>query len=254
MMEWRLVPYVTHAEWANQPHVFVFAAAMILCGLLAGRSIMTFVRRFLPSALALFIILPCLVLFDAEKHDGFILFMSTLVAIFSNIIWVVFSAALIELYAGKFWHYGLAAAIYFINIFLYIGPPLGRMIPDGTEYMVFTMGIATLALLLLSYRIFVPKEQPMPDAPPEPAANRLPIVNDLEEIFRDFGLSGREIEIANILAREGLPNKEISVRLDISVNTTNKHIARIFRKFGVKKRSEFLALLLTGYGELDRKP
>jgi DNA-binding CsgD family transcriptional regulator len=254
MMEWRLTPLGSFSDLAYQPYVFVVVAALVLCGFLAGRSIMVFVRRFLPLALGLFIILPCLVLFDAEKHSGFFLFMSILVTIFSNIIWVVFSAALIELYAGKFWHYGLAAAIYFINIFLYISPPLARMIPDGTEYVVLTSGIAAAAFLLLSFRWFiVPKKSP-PDHSRVVGltADSHTSAKDLDATFRELGFSNRETEIATVLVREGLPTKEIAVRLNISVSTTNNHIASIYRKFGVKKRTEFMAMLLAENSENEQ--
>jgi hypothetical protein len=136
MMEWRLSPYLVFMDWTNQPYVFVLVAAFILCGLFAGRSIRVFMRRFLPPAIILFIFIPCLVLFDGEKYAGFLLFMNILYAVLIHVIWVVFSAALIELYAGKYWLYGLAIVPHFTNIFLYISPPLARMIPAGTEYVV----------------------------------------------------------------------------------------------------------------------
>jgi DNA-binding CsgD family transcriptional regulator len=226
--------------------VFVVVAALVLCGILAGRSILNFVRRFLPLALGLFIILPCLVLFDAEKHSGFFLFMSILVTIFSNIIWVVFTAALIELYAGKFWHYGLAAAIYFVNIFLYISPPLARMIPDGTEYVVLTAGIAAAVFLLLSFRWFiVPKKQPTTDAPPSGHSQAAgENANGFEALFQKCGLTTRETEIASLMAREGLTTEEIGKRFYISISTTNTHINRIYRKLEVKRRAEFMALFV----------
>jgi hypothetical protein len=158
IMEWRLNHIIVSAELVNQPYALVVVAALILCGFLAGRSIRIFVRGFLPPAIILFIFLPCMVLFDVEKHAGFFQFMNILFSIFSHVVWVFFTAALIELYAGKFWLFGLTIVIYFTNIFLYIGPHIARMIPTGTEYVVFTAGIAATAFLLLSFRIIVPKK------------------------------------------------------------------------------------------------
>jgi DNA-binding CsgD family transcriptional regulator len=178
--------------------------------------------------------------------------MSTLVAVFSNIIWVVFSAALIELYAGKFWHYGLAAAIYFINIFLYISPPLARIIPDGTEYVVLTSGIAAALFLLLSFRWFIVPKKPPPGHSRVAGltVDRLANPSDLEAIFRERGLSGRAIEIADLLVKEGLSAEEIGKRLFVTTSTINKHIANIYRKFGVNTRAEFMAMLWRGNREL----
>jgi DNA-binding CsgD family transcriptional regulator len=238
IMGWRLNPEVFFVERANQPIIFVLVAVLILCGFLAGRSIRIFVRRFLPLALILFIFLPCLVLFDDGKHSGFLLLMYILFAVFSHVVWVVFTAALIELYAGKYWLFGLAIAIYFTHILLYIVQPLARIISVGTEYIVFSMGIAAAVFLLLSFRIIVPKKTSS-WSHSVPAA----IAIDLEEVFRERGLSGREIEIANLLGKEGLSAKEIAGRLCISTNTANTHIASIFRKFGVSKRAEFMAHL-----------
>jgi hypothetical protein len=75
MMEWRLSAYLAFMDWTNQPYAFALVAVFILCGLYAGRSIQTFVRRFLPLAIILFIFIPCMVVFDGEKHAGFFLFM-----------------------------------------------------------------------------------------------------------------------------------------------------------------------------------
>jgi DNA-binding CsgD family transcriptional regulator/MFS family permease len=255
IMEWRLNPeLLIVVEKANQPIIFVVLAVIILCGLFAGRSLRMFVRSFLPPALILFIFIPCLVLFDGEKHSGFLQFMNILFSIFSHVVWVVFTAALIELYAGKFWLYGLAIVMYFTNVFQFIGPQAARMIPTGTEYVVLTAGIAAAAFLLLSYRIIVPKK------PPEAlAAGKTEIANgkaagiadSFDDIFRERGLTDREIEIAGLLAKEGLPAREIADRLYVSTNTINKHTANIFRKFGVNKRAELMAMLWRG--EADKE-
>jgi DNA-binding CsgD family transcriptional regulator/magnesium-transporting ATPase (P-type) len=247
IMEWRLSPHGAFMDWTNQPYVFVDVTAFILCGFLAGRSIRTFVRRFLPPALILFIFIPCLVLFDSDRHSDFLMFMDILFSVFGHVVWVVFTAALIELYAGKFWLYGLAIVIYFTNVFLFIVPPLARLIPAGPEYIVFSMGIAAAVFLLLSYRIIVPKKPHyVLAANSSSAADKTKNVNDFNAIFRERGLTTREIEIAGLLAREGLPAREIAKRLHVSTNTANTHIASIFRKFEVNKRAEFMALLLRG--------
>jgi DNA-binding CsgD family transcriptional regulator len=101
--------------------------------------------------------------------------------------------------------------------------------------------------MLLSFRIIVPKKPPDAlAANSSSAADKTEITNGFDAIFRERGLTGREIEIASLLAREGLSAKEIAGRLYISVHTANIHIANIYRKFGVTKRAEFMTLLWTG--------
>jgi DNA-binding NarL/FixJ family response regulator len=53
-------------------------------------------------------------------------------------------------------------------------------------------------------------------------------------------LSVREIEVLRLVAL-GLPVGEIAVRMFISVNTVNKHLAHSYRKLGVASRSGALA-------------
>lgn len=53
-------------------------------------------------------------------------------------------------------------------------------------------------------------------------------------------LSAREMEIL-VLLTEGLGNKEIAARLDISVGTVRTHVTHIFEKLHVRCRSEAVA-------------
>ena len=52
-------------------------------------------------------------------------------------------------------------------------------------------------------------------------------------------LTQREQEVA-LAAVEGLPNCSIAARLDISEITVKKHMSQIFRKLGVRNRSELI--------------
>ena len=67
---------------------------------------------------------------------------------------------------------------------------------------------------------------------------------DLKAVFLEHGLSRREVEVANLMILEGLLAKELGERLFISTNTVNEHITNIYRKFGVKRRPEFMALFV----------
>jgi DNA-binding CsgD family transcriptional regulator len=54
-------------------------------------------------------------------------------------------------------------------------------------------------------------------------------------------LTGREGQVLEHLSR-GRSNLEIANALHISVNTVIKHVARIFRKLGVRKRQQLLGI------------
>ena len=51
------------------------------------------------------------------------------------------------------------------------------------------------------------------------------------------GLSPREREVLGLLA-EGLPNKLIARRLEISEKTVKSHLTRVFREIGVTDRTQ----------------
>ena len=60
-------------------------------------------------------------------------------------------------------------------------------------------------------------------------------------------LSGRERAVVGCLA-EGLSNREIAARLDISQHTVKNYMFRIFEKLGVSSRLELVSFVLSGPG------
>jgi DNA-binding CsgD family transcriptional regulator len=52
-----------------------------------------------------------------------------------------------------------------------------------------------------------------------------------------LGISGRELEVLQLLAA-GRSNKEIANHLDVSPNTVKTHVARLFEKLEVRRRTE----------------
>ena len=52
-------------------------------------------------------------------------------------------------------------------------------------------------------------------------------------------LSARELEILQLIV-EGMSNKEIGVRLELSVNTVGTHRANIMRQLGIHKSAELI--------------
>jgi len=60
-------------------------------------------------------------------------------------------------------------------------------------------------------------------------------------------LSKRELQVVNCLA-EGLSNREIAKRLELSQHTVKNHLFRVFDKLGVSSRIELLFMTLTPSG------
>ena len=58
----------------------------------------------------------------------------------------------------------------------------------------------------------------------------------------DLGLSAREIDVADAVVN-GLSNKEVAARLNISVRTVENHMRSIFSKLGVRTRTRLAAKL-----------
>jgi DNA-binding NarL/FixJ family response regulator len=52
-----------------------------------------------------------------------------------------------------------------------------------------------------------------------------------------LGISGRELEVLQLLAA-GRSNKEIASRLNVSPNTVKTHVAKLFEKLEVRRRTE----------------
>lgn len=57
------------------------------------------------------------------------------------------------------------------------------------------------------------------------------------------GLSGREREVAELVAR-GLSNKEIAARLHLSVRTVESHIRHVLTKVGLGNRTQLASWML----------
>lgn len=55
----------------------------------------------------------------------------------------------------------------------------------------------------------------------------------------DSRLTSREAEVVTLL-RQGLTNREIALRLDVSINTVKKHVASAYEKQGIRSRRQTL--------------
>jgi len=225
----------------NLQLLVVMAAVPVFC-FFAGRSISSFIRRFLPPAIVLFILVSCLPLF--EEYPRFNMIMSAMVSIVYFTLWVVFTTAVVEHYAGGFWFYGISAVIFFSVVFAFLAPIISPLMPDGTEHRVLSIAIAAVFFMLLAFRLIFPK-QPQPSMiPQEKRQERFPAASAFEDVFKQHGLSQREIEVANLLVKEGLGKKEIGERLYIAEGTAKLHISKIYQKFDVNNQREFMSLFV----------
>ena len=212
------------------------------------------IRRLLPPSIALFILFPCLPLFG--NYPGITLVMDILGGVFNNFIWVFFSAAIVEAYVfgspGKskfkgFWFYGFAIAIHFTTVLALITYLLNGYIPlFSTEFTIILACITAVAFFSLSYRIIFSKF-PINNELKQPEPANTSVTDPtllIEEIFREHRLTEREMEVARLLVFEGLDNDQIANRIFRATITVKNHITSIYRKFGVKTRTEFMTLFV----------
>jgi len=247
VIDMRMLPlYSFSNEALYYPHYVTVALAVCVLGFLAGRSIARFIRWFTPPAIILFILMPCLPLF--VNHSLFNMIMGTLVAIAYYTGWVVFSTAVVEHFSGGFWFYGMTTLVFFSVVFAFLAPLIGPFVPDGTEYRVLCIALAAVSFMLLAFRLIFSAQprEPQPaklaaQKPPEP----FPLTSAMEDIFKERGLSQREIEVAALLVKEGLGRKEIGERLYIAEGTVKVHISKIYQKFDVNNQREFMALFVS---------
>ncbi|MFN0178579.1 MAG: response regulator transcription factor [Gemmatimonadales bacterium] len=71
---------------------------------------------------------------------------------------------------------------------------------------------------------------------PAPAA----FVRDQDKL-ESLGITPRELEILGLIA-EGLSNKEIAARVNVSENTVKTHSSRVFDKLGAQRRTQAVQL------------
>ena len=241
-----LFPFINNSEITYNSIIFV-ALAVIILGFLAGRSMRISLRLSLSFAMALYILLPCLLLF--ESNLAFLEFMNSLVSFFTNWTLIIFTAALVELCTRRFSFYPLSSVIYATNVLVFLSPLIARYLPPLIEYKVLTMGIAAIIIVFFAFMAIISKPQARLQSAEE--SRPVPITNSivatgtsLEDILRQNGLSGREIEVTSLFVKEGLGTKEIAGRLYISPLTVKDHIANACRKFSVKNRSALLVAIM----------
>ena len=146
-----------------------------------------------------------------------------------------------------FFGYGLFA----ILMGSFFGGFLGEHLLDSesaAQLVTAFYAIAALFVALLAIPWLLEKAEEDQDDLAQTLSNAL-IISDqeyLEEFFRKGGLTAREIGIVKLLL-QGYLNKKIADTLFISDDTLKTHLRNIYRKYGVHKKSELLALIASKF-------
>ena len=270
IMEWQLSPDAANVTWRFQHSYLIMVIFVCLFAFLAGRSITKFLRMFLFPALILFIVIPCLVLF--KDYPNFIFIKNIFISVFHNLLRVIFPLALLEAYKpvhsryGAYWFYTLAGIIPFLAIVTFITSIFGTSFPTGTEFTIWIAGIASVLFALLSFRILFPKGKTLMFTPQpkivqtgifKNEASQTDIIQTeisetFDDMFLQYGLTEREKEVANLMIHKGFNNKEIAERIFLAPVTVREYVSNIYRKFNVKRRSEFMAKFIK-MGKMESK-
>lgn len=62
-----------------------------------------------------------------------------------------------------------------------------------------------------------------------------------QQKVESLGITPRELEILELIA-EGLSNREIAARVNVSENTVKTHSSRVFEKLGARRRTQAVQL------------
>ena len=234
----------------NLPTIVLLLALPAL-GFLASLSWRRFLSVFIPLCSSLFLLSPALLLFN--RSETLYLILYTLNTMVLQMLPALFPFVIVDLYwqdsehgPGVTWFqkspYGrdylawlLPVSVLLIRQNAMVQAGLFRNIRLDNAYAVIILTLAAIAFFILSYKSTMPMMDKISSA--EPADNP-------DNIFRKHNLSERETEVARLMVREGLSDKEIGDRLFISPLTVRDHVTKIYRKFGVKRRAAFVAKAL----------
>lgn len=104
------------------------------------------------------------------------------------------------------------------------------VVPD-VRYLSYPLYFMAFSIIILVYLFIYFKRMP------HLASGKL----TMEDLAR-YHITEREYSVVQMI-KEGLTNKEIAGRLDISVNTVNNHVANIYAKMQVRSRIDLLNAL-----------
>ncbi|MFD7310973.1 helix-turn-helix transcriptional regulator, partial [Promicromonospora sp. NPDC059942] len=90
-----------------------------------------------------------------------------------------------------------------------------------------------------------PRRDPAGPVPAEAPGE--PVVDAGEELCGQWTdlLTERELDVARLVV-QGRTNRQVAANLYVSVRTVEVHLGRVFRKLGVRSRTELAVLALRG--------
>jgi DNA-binding CsgD family transcriptional regulator/MFS family permease len=140
-------------------------------------------------------------------------------------------------YPFRFFGFGLFANI----ASTFTGGMIGSyLLVHGDSPRIFTAMFAATAVFLTYITIPWLNDQLMKES--QVLKTQLPAVDEklLEMLSREAALTPKETEIIALLL-EGFSNQKVAGQIFISENTLKTHLRNIYRKFGVRKKSELLS-------------
>jgi DNA-binding CsgD family transcriptional regulator len=137
--------------------------------------------------------------------------------------------------------YGVSLALLFLLLKLIEY----RLLIIDHSFEIYVGSIALLFTLLgiwLSRKLFRPKKQITIIEKEKIVEKEIPVAGTQafmlnERALQEADLSARELEVLQLIAK-GLSNQEIAATLYVSVNTVKTHIANLFYKLEVKRRTQ----------------
>ncbi len=104
---------------------------------------------------------------------------------------------------------------------------------DRFSYPVYGLAMSIIMLVYFFNRFYVDSE-------------KLHRKTDISSnILAQYRITDRELGVINLIC-DGLTNKEIAGKLNISVNTVNNHVANILEKTGARSRVDLMRMLKVG--------
>jgi DNA-binding CsgD family transcriptional regulator len=247
----------------------IMMIALPVAGFFADRYRQRFFNVFILFSFGVFLLAPSLLQFSHSETVFLVLY--TLNATSIQLIVVVFPFAILDLYwertrnneqvtinsdegregVGGYWGYLLASSMYLFRVLA--GAQIGvfSSFPVNNPYAVLLLSLVVilyfvLSLKLVRFQIGAFGNIAIPSGADVKAVSPLsgvPLAATPEESFDIHGLSKREREIG-VLILQGQTNKEIAEKLCVQEDTVKKHSYSIFDKYGVKRRTEFMAKVL----------
>ena len=250
--------YSFYAPGFNVSTVSLLLALLVL-GFLADRRWRRFLDYFVNVCSFLFLLAPTLLLFS-NSHMLFIL-LYTLSIIMIQMIFVVFPFLIVDMfwqeapspgdtrlhkhsYARGFLAWLLPVSILMINTnAVFLMGPFRSFSPDNA-YAVVLLTLAAVGFFLLSRKT-------VSNLPGAKTLSLAAIPQDQgkwsegsrAESFRAHGLTEREIMAAELIL-QGLENDEIKEKMHVSISTVKMHVGAIFKKYKLKRRTEFIAMFV----------